>query len=171
MDKEHEIEYEKLLVRMVKLGANKWDSSIKKQIESFTFYLLQELDSIDEAHLILKGKGIQPFEQIEEHDRWNFKIGESDELGNFKLPAELITNNKTDLKIVKAERSIYSKIRLLHRHDHEATQYHRSELEQIELRKNVDWAKRFGLTMHQISVVLGEKEEYLNKLSIKNNLA
>jgi len=171
MDKQHELEYANLLEKMVKLGTSNWSRTIEKEIESFTIYLLNELDNLDEAHLILKGKNFEPFEKIDEIDRWENKIGDTDQLGNFKLPVELITNNSLDYKIVKAERKIYSKIRLLHRHDQEATQYHRSELEQIELRKNVDWAKRFGLSMHQISLVLGEKEDYLNKLSINNSLA
>ncbi|WP_419153711.1 hypothetical protein [Weissella viridescens] len=121
--------------------------------------LREQLEQIDELNW--HGSGMVP-----EYARWYNVIGDEDAHGNWKFPAELLGRNDVEVKRIKAQRNIIAQIRvLLPRDDRE--EVHRTTEEQQTLIENVVWCKAFGLGNQATAFVLGENQNYINKLSSK----
>lgn len=132
--------------------------------------ILWQLDQIDDLSW-QRNNNSDVIEDMPETEKWINKIGESDSKGNWKFPAELIARDDTETKRIKSQRSLVGQMRMIFRNEsalvNEPLPTYRGSEERDELIENLKWAKRFGLDNLECAFVLGEKLDYIVRLSSK----
>lgn len=130
------------------------DKTKKEKLQALRF----QMEEID--YLSWHGDGMIP-----EYARWYNVIGDEDANGNWLLPAEMLGDTPTEIQRIKDQRRILGQMRQLESAEENRQQTHRSKEEQERLLDNVAWVKSFGLSNSDCASILGEKLDYIHKMS------
>lgn len=121
--------------------------------------LLTQLDEIDEIYW--KRMNDNTSGLIPESERWFNLIGDADSNNNWIIPADLLGLDIAQTERIKTQRIIVNEIRDLTNNYlskfGQQIKTKRSSADLEQLKDNVKWAKRFGLTTSEVAQVLGEK--------------
>lgn len=130
--------------------------------------LLGQLDEIDEIYwkrMSEKSNG-----PIPESERWFNLIGDADSNNNWIIPADLLGLDIAQTERIKSQRIIVNEIRDLTNEYlskfGQRVKTKRRPIDLEQLKENVKWAKRFGLSTSEVAQVLGEKTSTIKEILI-----